>query len=282
VDARWRQHRSLIRIPTPFPNPDNEAAAFERPVSRSKNMSHVPTTFAPLRWLTTACLVLILGLSGCARGWTSHDLEQTAIESLPANNRAAPIEAAAALTPDDHSTAGLMSAATLLQRANADPTPQAQAAQAVVVARLFRCCYDRRDLLWLTPQGSPELWSQLSETFNQSDARLRADPKNLLNAMVWARSGTALKRDAELRATLQRAATDETLRNTLCEDDPTRSLLYEYAKQPARKDWKADAAFLFREPGHGSFGERLFAAVIYVPLMAAGTVIYIITGHSPI
>ncbi|MFT3684110.1 MAG: hypothetical protein QM783_04135 [Phycisphaerales bacterium] len=241
--------------------------------------------FSRLFWSLCLLLTLATLLPGCGRSWTSHDLEQTAIESLPVDHRAAPIEVAAGLAPDDHTPQGLARAAAILEHANQDAaaSSESRAVQAVVIARLFACCYDRQDLPWLTPEGAPELWSQLNDTFNQADARLHAEPTDLVNAMVWSRSGTALKRDAELRAALQLAASDKQLRATLCEDDPSRALLYNYAHgSPARKEWHTDAAFLYRAPSEGSVGERLLVAVVYVPFMAVVLVIYVLSGHSPL
>lgn len=229
----------------------------------------------------------LLPLTGCERAWTTHDLQTLATSSLSPTDRNAVLAAAEGLRPGDHTPATLAQATTLLAEANAGaPSPStAKAMQAVVVNRLFACCAQRPTLNWLTPEATPDLWAQLNETFNQTDSLLRSKPPDVATVMVWGLTGTALNRAPEIHSLITLAQSDEKLRQALREDDPTRDRLLDYAHATEHRFWLDEAtAVLYREPGNSfgdAVGERAML-IVAIPVLAVLTIVWVVTGHSPI
>lgn len=228
-----------------------------------------------------------VALAACERSWTTHDLEDLATSSISSSDRQTVLAAAEGMRRDDHSIATLLQATSLLADANtmSPPTPRSQAMQAVVVNRLLGCCTQHPTVDWLTPEAAPDLWAQLNETFNQTDARLRAQPPDVATVMVWGLTGTALNRAPEIHSAITLAQSNGKLRNALREDDPTRTRLLDYARATEHRFWLEEAkGVLYREPGNSfeeALGERAMM-IVAVPVLIVFAIIWGVSGHSPI
>ncbi|MFT3684109.1 MAG: hypothetical protein QM783_04130 [Phycisphaerales bacterium] len=226
--------------------------------------------------LLTTLSLLLTAAAGCTPGFRELSLEDLATEPLTPQQRRARDDALAGVAINCYQERDLARTAAVLEAANpnAESDPVAFSVQASVVARLFfRCRYPATHAPWLTPR----LIAALNTVFEQADRRFEEGPPDLVTAMVWARTATALDKQDEIVRTLSRAATDEALLQTLLADSSTRSILHTYTYEKNETSVIATGAVLnIPSPSEQFFttAVKVVAIPLYPAYVATTTIIW--------